>query len=704
MRLRSDLRLEVLGIPLQAGGLVTSEQGPYRQAINQFYIGVDAQAVQKQLRAKLDKRIAADSLELRDLEILEKKNPQSVRKLFTGIPELTAYQKDLTSGKGLENVQPEMRPYVDSLYHEFLRDTHQQERLRHRLDSLSRSAKTAGQLNATIPLRDSLQKLEDKVLQQTLAINELTNQVPAARKLSVLQKLPPDSLRHQKAQVSAKLEDAKALQQDPNLSRHSTQLEAMGLLTARDRKLSTIQKLQLGTTYPYYSALSFNGASVLGFDIELMPGKWHFQASAAHDQNASQAINLSSLNSLFGLRLPALYRRTLVAASAGIGAQEARHLHVNMLYGTEPKGQARDTLFSSNTPQRNYLVGVDFAHPIWGETLMLKGEANKSMTVQDVNHYLPPAQEVGAWMTELYRHNDSLAKDYAILLELVWKPDEKYQVTAGHRTIGPGYHSFGVPFLRNDLQSYKLEGKRRYERIHLETRVNLEQEKTNLRSLKPYSMYTTYAGAGLTWQPRKAPVLSADYRAALQRASKDATDTTLSSGSFHLFNLVLSHNYGKKTPQHITLQAGRQLRTAQQTFNNPESPSFPTISMYTATVIYRIQRNKLLFTTSGNLIWERNTRAQHNLTPQDFVLPPQRLYAIQASLASKHIHKLLIEAGGLVAHDQFLGTRLSPTLTLGTTLLKTLICQATLAYNQLTPNNRPVSHYWQANTSIGYTF
>lgn len=703
LRLRAALQFNAWGVPLEAGGLLTTEQSPFRQAVNQGYLRVDVAALQQRLYQRLKASIESDSLKmLQYAQPLQSKAP-STKALFQHRPVLESYRSQLLSGKGLDNFPPAQRPKADSLLDALQTNAKHQEQLTRKIDSLQAKATTAGHLSAITPLKDSLGMAQEQGRQQTLSLNNISQQVPEAVDWPVDMPSATDSLNARKGELQTRIHKLKQLQNDPNLISNPDQLDSLGLLTKQEKDLLVVRKLQIGTAFPYYSELSFNGASVLGFDLELAPGKWHFQASGAHNQNASQSIQLNSVNSLFANRLPALYTRSMIAASLGKGKQEETHLHVNLLYGADSKGQPADTFFLANTPRQNYVLGIDFARPLLDSLLFIEGEAHKSLTALDANRYRANSAELGNWLGALYGYNDSLSKDFAIQLLLHWRPTEAYIVTAGHKTIGPGYISFGVPFLRNDLQAYWLEATRAYERMHLRLRAKAGHETTNLRGTKAFDLTTTHLNAGFTWSPPKKPVFSLDYILALQQTGRPQSDTTLADASFHLINLTATHSFGKKHPQHFTLQLARQIRTAQQTFTDPNAVNFPTISSYTSTIVYRCAFKKLLFTTSGNVVWERDTRVL-SMPTEDFVLPPQRIYAGQASLAYTPLRKLTIESGCTLAHDEFIGTRLSPYGALSLTLHKAIACRGTVSFNQLQQHHMPTESFWQANTTIGYAF
>lgn len=701
-RLRGDLSLQFLGLPITAGGLYTTEQGPYRQAISQFSIGLDERALQSMLQQKVLGQQKTAELDLKMLDELEKKGGNLDKKLFDSYPDLGKYQQELAMGQRPMPKVPGMQGKADSLNDKLQKNLKRQRELQQKMDSINRVAKTAAQLGNAQHYRDSLALLEQQARSHTLEINEMTDKVPDVSKYKQWKGLPADSLQHRRQQAEDRLAKLKQLQKTHDLPGKTRMLDSLGMLSKKEQKLLTIQKLKIGTSYPYYSDLFFNGASVLGADVEVSPGRWHLQLSAAHNQNASQAIDLSNVNSLYRLRLPALYTRNIVAASVGTGLQNKAHVHFNVLYGSDRRGQEPDTLFPDNNPRRNYLLGADFAVPLLEESLTLEGELNKSLIQRDLTQYDPGSEDVARWMGRLYAYNDSLANDYAARIGLKFRLDQKYDIAAGYRYIGPGYTSFGVPFLRNDLQAYKVQASRTYDSLRLTLRGSAEYEQTNLRGLKPYGMNTTYLGGGATWNGKKGPTISADYQAALQRGSD--TDSLGTSGNFHLFSLTLSHSYGKKTPQTIVVNGSRQLRTAQQTFYNPEAPAFPTISLYTGTLVYRLQRGKLLYTTQANVVWESATRTLSTDTTADYILPPQRIYALNVAIASRHLSAVTIQLAGALAHDEFQGTRLMPNLTLTTTLLKTLLLEGTAAYNRLTRTGQPTEYYWQFNSTIGYRF
>ncbi|MCE3007889.1 MAG: hypothetical protein LW884_06025 [Bacteroidetes bacterium] len=719
VRLRGGLQTSLAALPVQLGGLATTEQGAYRQAISQFSLGLDVQSLQEKVLSRAEQKAKQKQQELAYMHKLDSatynnkayNKMQWAQSLYEGYPELAAYENELANLDKLpKDAEPAQRLMAEALE----RNHALQHWYTEQLDTLNKNARTLGQLQKGRAYADSLRALQAQAKAYTLQANALSKRVPEAANLYDLPELPTDSLQARQTRAEHELEQLKQVQQKPQQAfANKKRLVEMGLLEKSEQKLFVIKKLQLGTSYPYYADLAFKGAAILGLDVELEPGEWHVQASAAHNQNASQAISLSNLNSLYQLRLPALYTRNIVAASVGRGPQEGTHLHLNLLYGTDRQGQAPDTLFPENTPRRNYLIGLDFALPLLGESLSLRGEFHKSLTYRDLNTYRPQAGEVPGWVGQLYAYSDTLAQDYALQLALAYALDKHTQLEARYRRLGPGYTSFGVPFLRNDLRAYALLAKRQYPHLHLEVRGLAEYEQTNLKGLKPYGVNTTSLGAGATWSPPKAPTLSADYQLARQQGvsqvvKTESQDSIPPAGDFHLLSLTAAYAYGKKNPQAISLSASHQLRTAQQTFYDATAPAFPSIRLYSLSSAYRLQLGKWTLTTQANLVWESSNRSLNQgetgtSSEQDFVLPPQRLYAGTAALASTHLRWLRIEGGAALARDESLGTRTSPFLTLGTTLLKKINLSATTAYNLLTQNHLPTETYWQFNTELSYT-
>lgn len=248
--------------------------------------------------------------------------------------------------------------------------------------------------------------------------------------------------------------------QDPNNLVQN--LQSLGLLKKYEKYLTYLKSFTIGTGFRQYSDYSLNNVPVNGVSFEIMPKNIYFSATYGQVQKPVYSQ----------LPAEASYKRTLWAVSAGYGAQEKSHFHLNIMQGRDNPNSInpRDSIYLYyKKPAQNNVISADFGLNLWKNRIIISGELAGSQIIRDLSYEsdtniialqgqkLYPS---GQWYLNIFRQkpvNMNTAVDFAFQLKAelnLFK--NKGRLRLGSSRVGKDFYSFGNPFLIRDM--FMLEG------------------------------------------------------------------------------------------------------------------------------------------------------------------------------------------------------------------------------------------------------
>lgn len=427
---RLDLQFPILGIPLSAGGLVTTANPYTTQPHTQYYIRLDAQKIQKNLNSQLAFRQAGLAIDSVHPPVSQLNTEElNIRKLTYADAEKRAQL--------LKKLKPEAQaqcaPKMDSLQEL----AHQKASYISRMDSLSKELKSSEHLKAYQALQDSVQRLDAK---EDLLVNSIalyTNRIDS------LQEGLPDTPRADKEALLQKY-----LQNPGSVS--TTELYRHGLISKRELLMSYIKKVQLGTVFPEHSEFTLAGAPLTGMHLVVEPGSYHIAASLL--KNTQQPINplqQGFFRPRFRNALSQIqYARNLYALSLGAHMTNGVDLKIHSLSATDIPNNGDNTL----TPKSNRVLSITLNYQLKTLPLTLSAEAAAAATVLD-NQTLK-IRETDWPLTQELNPDSLYNKDIALKFNAKYRLNASTGLNAGYQKVGAQYFSAGNLFLRTGIERF----------------------------------------------------------------------------------------------------------------------------------------------------------------------------------------------------------------------------------------------------------
>lgn len=240
-----------------------------------------------------------------------------------------------------------------------------------------------------------------------------------------------------------------------------------------------------------YSDYTIEGTRLRGGGVDLRPksGALRFSAQAGRSQRvvAAGAGNMA-------------YRRSLVAASVGIGKEGTNAIDFTVLRARDdPKSLApalADTTLLDTIPlalrprietrpQDNLVLGTKASLGLFQRRVVINGQAAGALITRDVDSPDATAQSVSGGSTygSLLPLKLSTSGDYAYRVEAEGN-FARGGLTAGYEYVGAGYTSLGLAYLINDKRAYTLGGNLRLLDNHLSLQTQYQHQNDNLLGQK----------------------------------------------------------------------------------------------------------------------------------------------------------------------------------------------------------------------------
>lgn len=245
---------------------------------------------------------------------------------------------------------------------------------------------------------------------------------------------------------------------DPNFL--YSKLKSSKLLRRVDKYLYGFKTFSIGMAAPNFSELSLRNVPLNGILVEYEMKNVYAGFTYGDLQSASPTYDVGH----------ATYRRTAVAGSFGYGRKEKTHVHLNIFHAWDDTSSInpRDSIFLyQKTPQKNYVVSLDFKVLLFKEKLRISGElagcqTTRDVTYQDSSILNPiPTHNPDEWLVNIISQrpvSTNTSVDFAFNAKvegLLFKG--KTMISAATKRVGANYYAFGTPFLMRDV--FSLEAK-----------------------------------------------------------------------------------------------------------------------------------------------------------------------------------------------------------------------------------------------------
>lgn len=265
--------------------------------------------------------------------------------------------------------------------------------------------------------------------------------------------------------------------------------------------------VHLGDFTRDYSQYTVQGSRLRGAGIDLTPGIFNFSVQGGRLQRIASGE----------LDAP-VYRRNMIAGSAGIGREMGSHLNLSFITARDDLRQedriVQDTILidtihvdlrpeTTTRPQENLAVGLDGQLVLFDNALTLAGGAATSLYTRDIladtiDLSAAPSPVPGGIERVVGRDARlSSSVDYAYQAEATFAL-RGMRLRGGFEHVGPGYTSLGLPYLINDRQSYHINGLTRLWEGRITVQGQYRTQTNNLTGHKRNTVDRTTANASIT--------------------------------------------------------------------------------------------------------------------------------------------------------------------------------------------------------------
>ena len=284
-----------------------------------------------------------------------------------------------------------------------------------------------------------------------------------------------------------------------------------GLFTGMNKLFFGVRQLQIGTVYPYYSPLILNGIQVQGGAIEINPSIFFLNITGGNTH-----IGAKNLLDIF----KSAYQRWMIGGKIGLGKVERSHFFISYIHSFDKPNTLPADVTSTVRPLQNDVLGVELQMTFWKGRIKLLGEGAGAGFNRNRNDSTLKVEN--SWYKKIpafLKPNLSTSYDYAYSARGDFNFWKGSMISVFTEYIGPGYQSFGVPFLRNDVLRYGGRVEQSFWKNRLKATAKYRYEIDNLISSKRFTTTTHFYGAGISFNMRKLPTLKLDYNGNLRKGT-----------------------------------------------------------------------------------------------------------------------------------------------------------------------------------------
>lgn len=296
---------------------------------------------------------------------------------------------------------------------------------------------------------------------------------------------------------------------DPTVLKQN--LLEQGMFTGLNKLFFGVKQFSIGTVYPYYSPLILNGIQVQGGAIEINPGLFFLNITGGNTH-----IGTANFLDIF----KSAYQRWMIGGKIGLGKVERSHFFISYIHSFDRVNTLPADVIPAVRPAQNDVLGVELQLTFWKGRIKLLGEGagagfNRNSTDSALKVENTYYEKVPAFL----KPNLSTSYDYAYIARGDFNFWKGSIISVYTEFIGPGYQSFGVPFLRNDVLRYGGRVEQQFWKNRLKATAKYRYEIDNLIQSKRFATTTHFYGAGVTFNMRKLPTLKLDYNGNLRKGT-----------------------------------------------------------------------------------------------------------------------------------------------------------------------------------------
>lgn len=338
--------------------------------------------------------------------------------------------------------------------------------------------------------------------------------------------------------------------------------------------LSMFSNIGIGTCYPNYSPLTLSSIPVSGVDIEFTPGIFYLAFTAGRSQKEIQG-------DLF--RNPT-YERRITAGKIGIGQKQTSHFHLTFMHSLDDASSISPDTFSVS-PQENYLIAAETEISLFNKLFNLKGELVGSLLTRDTRSAELITDKIPNWVKKAVKPKISSSVDYAYSIATVLNLPTSTRLSGYYKTVGPGFYSHGVPYLRNDVQAYEVKADQSFFNRSLSFGGYYRNDRDNLIPWKRVTTTVSSYGLNLGLRFRDLPFVQFNYSPFFQKNDIDSgkVDNTMrlfsfiTGYSYKIGNLNSSTNFFFSYQESKTLRASSNFNSKNYSINETISFEFPLV-------------------------------------------------------------------------------------------------------------------------------
>jgi len=245
-----------------------------------------------------------------------------------------------------------------------------------------------------------------------------------------------------------------------------------------------ISNVEFGTCYPTFTTHTLSGVPVSGGVVELNPGFLHLEGTMGKLQRSVDWSDTTYTEYA--------YERSLTAFNIGFGRKESSHLHFIYMHSGDDSTSA-DPFFIpaySDTdslemvkPMENYIVGIDFGVSLFNNRFYIESDVAGTEVTRDIRMPELALEGVPSFLTGTFHPRLSSSFDFAFQFESGLNIYGT-EITGSVGMVGPGFESFGNPYLRNDVFAYEAGIRQNLFNNSVFLYGSLEKETDNLLGMK----------------------------------------------------------------------------------------------------------------------------------------------------------------------------------------------------------------------------
>jgi len=147
--------------------------------------------------------------------------------------------------------------------------------------------------------------------------------------------------------------------------------------------------------------------------------------------------------------------------------------------------------------------------------------------------------DIPEWLGDNFQPKINRSIDYAYAIKS--KIDLKTTKLSGsYKMVGPGFNSFGTPYLRNDFKTYEARFSQSFLKRKISISSHFRKSKDNLINWKNSTTNYTVYGISVSFRFRKLPYFLINYSPYLQSNKSETGET---ENKTEILNLSSGYNY-----------------------------------------------------------------------------------------------------------------------------------------------------------------